>query len=239
MAKGIAPLDKEFVNEQFRTRVAEAKSAQGSGDIVAAERAWREIAGDFRTFRDVKGLEELARTLAASEDFRKARKNERAMLDLQDDVAKKVGNLVAGINQEPDNRTAFMGQLHAAVNDAYREQRGSSSAERKNAIARGLASAFAYAAETGQQAMLKKDYLPAKDMFQAGATILPDSPYADYLLATVHAQLGEKKAAIQELKKAIAKGMTNPKLLEDRAFDRLREEGAFKDILARLSAPRQ
>jgi dienelactone hydrolase len=239
MVNGLAPVDKEFIDEQFRTRVAEAKNAQGSGDIVAAERAWREIAGDFRTFRDVKGLEELARTLAASEDFRKARKNEKAMLDLQDDVAKKVGNLVAGINQQPENHTAFMGQLQSAVTEAYREQRGSSSPERKNAIARGLASAFAYAAETGQQAMLKKDYLPAKDMFQAGATILPDSPYADYLLATVHAQLGEKKQAVQELKKAIEKGMTNAKLLEDRVFDRIREDEGFKDVTQKLALGKQ
>jgi dienelactone hydrolase len=236
MVKGLAPVDKEFINEQFSSRVAEAKNAQGSGDIVAAERAFHEIAQDFSTLRDVKELEELARTLAASEDFRKARKNEKAMLDLQDDVAKKVGNLVAGINQQPENHTAFMGQLQSAVTEAYREQRGSSSPERKNAIARGLASAFAYAAETGQQAMLKKDYLPAKDMSQAGATILPDSAWADYLLATVHAQLGEKKQAIQELKKAIEKGMTNAKLLEDRAFDRMREDEGFREVAQKLAA---
>jgi len=73
-------------------------------------------------------------------------------------------------------------------------------------------------------------------MFQAGATILPDSAWASYLLATAHAQLGEKKQAIQELKKAVEKGMTNQKLLEDSAFDRIREDEGFKQLAAKIAA---
>jgi dienelactone hydrolase len=236
MVKGLAPPDQAFINEQFSRRVTEARSAQSSGNVLAAKRAWQEIANDFRNFRDVKEMEELAKALAGSEDFRKAKKNEKAMLDLQDEVAKKAGNLVAGINQEPDNRTAYFAQLQLAVNDAYREQRTSSNQERKNAIARGLASAFAYAAETGQQAMLKKDYLPAKDMFEAGEIIQPESAWASYLVATAYAELGDKKQAIAELKKALDKGMTNKKALDDSAFDRIRGDEAFKAIVEKLRA---
>src|ERR1041385_5022801 len=129
--------------------------------------------------------------LVDSEDFRKAKKNEESMLDLQDDVAKKAGNLVAGIADQPDNRTAFFSQLQAVVNEEYREEK-SAKTERKNAIARGLASAFAYAAESGQQAMLKKDYASAKEMFQAGEIIAPENAWASYLLATAYAHLNDK-----------------------------------------------
>ena len=51
----------------------------------------------------------------------------------------------------------------------------------RQAIERGLASAFAYAVESGQQAMLKKDFISAKSMFQAGEIILPESAWASYL----------------------------------------------------------
>ncbi|HZD96479.1 MAG TPA: hypothetical protein VE133_19615, partial [Candidatus Sulfotelmatobacter sp.] len=154
MAKGLLATDKEFVAKQFEGRMAEAKSAQASGNVQAAAREYREIANDFRAFREVKEVDALAKALAESEEFRKARKNEKAALDLQDATASKLGGLVAGINQQPDNRTAFISQLQSAVNDTYREQREGSNPERKNALARGMASAFAYAAETGQQAML-------------------------------------------------------------------------------------
>src|SRR5262249_16217568 len=52
MAKELAPVDKEFVSKQYESRVAEAQSLEKSGDILAAARAWREIAADFHTFRD-------------------------------------------------------------------------------------------------------------------------------------------------------------------------------------------
>jgi predicted esterase len=235
MVKGLAPVDKEFIGRQFEGRLAEAASAQKAGDILAAVRDYREIAQDFSTFRDVKEQEALAKSLAASEEFRKAAKNEKAALDLQDEVSKKIGNVVAGIAQGADARTGFIAELQSAANEIHREQHGASDPARKQAIERGLASAFSFAVESGQQAMLKKDYLAAKDMFQASEVILPDSAWASYLVATSHAQLGEKKQAIQELKKALEKGMTNPKSLEDAAFDRIREEQGFKEVVASLS----
>jgi predicted esterase len=239
MVKGIAPVDKEFIGSQFEGRLAEAVSAQKAGDILAAVGDYREIAQDFSTFRDVKDQEALAKSLAASDAFRKAAKNQKAALDLQDDVSKKIGNLVAGIAQGADARSGFIAELQSAANETNREQHGTSDPARKQAIKRGLASAFSFAVESGQQAMLKKDYLSAKDMFQAGEVILPDSAWASYLVATAHAQLGEKKQAIQELKKALEKGMTNPKSLEDSAFDRIRGDEAFKEISAKLAAGKQ
>lgn len=235
MVKGLVAVDKEFVAQQFDSRMAEAQTEQKAGDILAAERAYREIAQDFSAFRDVKPQIALAKSLAESAEFRKARKNEKAALDLQDEVAKKIGNLVAGINLGSDQRTDLFSQLQSAVNDAHRDKKESSNAARKQAIERGLASAFAYAAETGQQAMLKKDFIAAKSMFQAGEVIQPESAWASYLSATACAQLGEKKPAIQELKKALEKGMTNAKALDDAAFDRIREEQGFKEIVASLS----
>jgi pimeloyl-ACP methyl ester carboxylesterase len=239
MVKGLAPVDKDFVAQQFDSRVAEAQAEQKSGDVLAAERAYREIVQDFSSFRDVKPQMALAKSLAESGEFRKAKKNEKATLELQDEVAKKIGNLVAGINQGSDQRADFFSQLQSAVSDAYRDKKESSTPSRRQAIERGLASAFAYAAETGQQAMLKKDFISARSMFQAGEVIQPESAWASYLAATSQAELGEKKPAIQELKKALEKGMTNAKALDDQAFDRIRNEAEFKELSAKLAAGKQ
>src|SRR6476646_9144136 len=239
MVKGIAPPDKEFIAQQFDSRMAEAQGEQKSGDVLAAERAYREIAQDFSSFRDVKPQMELAKFLAESGEFRKARKNEKAALELQDEVTKKIGNLVAGINLGTDQRTDFFSQLQSAVNDAYRDKKESSRPTQRQAIERGLSSAFAYAAETGQHAMLKKDFISAKSMFQAGEIIQPESAWASYLVATSQGELGQKKPAIQELKKAMEKGMTSAKALEDAAFDRIRNEPEFKELSAKLAAGKQ
>jgi dienelactone hydrolase len=240
MARGLTPVDKDFIGKQFEERMAEAQSAQSSGDILAATRDYREIAVDFRTFRDVKEQEAQAKSLAESEAFRKARKNEKAALDLENEVAAKLGNLVAGIGDMPDNREALFAQLDAAAKSANRDQKQGSDAVRKNAIARGMASAFAFAVENGQQEMLKKDFTSAKEMFRACELIQPESVWATYLLATAQAQLGEKKQAIQALKRAMDKGLKSSKALDDRAFDRIRNEEAFKELAARLAdAPKK
>ena len=198
-------------------------------------RDYREIAVDFRTFRDVKEQETKAKSLVESEAFRKARKNEKAALDLQGQVAAKLGNLVAGIRDMPDNREAFFIQLETEARSQSRDQKQSSDPARRNAIARGMASAFAFAVENGQQEMLKKDYSSAKEMFRACEIIQPESVWATYLLATAEVQLGEKKQAIQALKRAVDKGMTSPKALDDAAFDRIRNEEGFKELAASLA----
>jgi len=82
--------------------------------------------------------------------------------------------------------------------------------------------------------MLAKEYLCARQMFQLGEIILPDSAWASYLLATAYAQLGENKKTLDELKKARQKGLTSRKSLDDAAFDRLRNDEAFKQFVASL-----
>jgi predicted esterase len=239
MIKGVVPVDKDFVAAQFESRVAEAQAEQKSGDVLGATRAYREIAQDFSKVRDVKEQESQAKTLAASEETHKAKKAEKEALKLQDETAHRVGDTVAGLAQGQDVRRQYMVALHAAVNEANDEQRKASSPALKQAIARGMASAFSYAIENGQQLMLRKTPIPARTMFQAGEVIQPDSAWASYLVATAQAELGEKKMAIQELKKALEKGMTSAAELDDSAFDRIRDDAEFKEISAKLAAGKQ
>ena len=237
MVKGTAPADKAFVIQQFDERLAEAQALQKSGDVLAAARAYREIVQDFSGFRDVKAEEAATQSLTQSAEFHKAKKNEKAVLDLQDEIAGKLTSLVAAVAQGSDDRITLTAQLQTAVDDAYHEEKGATPA-RAQAIERALASAFAYTAESGQQAMLKKNFVVARDMFQAGEIIRPQSAGACYLLASAQAQLGEKKQAIQELKKAVERGLTNPKALDDDAFDPIRNEAGFKELVAKLSQPK-
>ena len=236
MIKGVVPMDKDFAAAQFESRLAEAQAEQKSGDVLDATRAYQEIAQDFSKVRDVKEQESLAKTLAASEETRKAKKAEKEALKLQDETAHRIGDTVAGLAQGQDVRGQYMVALNAAVNEANDEQRKLSNPAMKHAIARALASAFAFAIENGQQLMLKKTPIPARTMFQAGEVIQPDSAWASYLVATAQAELGEKKMAIQELKKAMEKGMTSASALDDSAFDRMRNDAEFKELSAKLAA---
>jgi hypothetical protein len=155
---------------------------------------------------------------------------------LQDETAHKIGDTVAGLAQGQDVRGQYMVELHSVVNEANDEHRKLSNPAMKQAIARGVASAFSFAIENGQQMMLKKSPIPARTMFEAGEVIQPESAWASYLVATAEAELGQKKQAIEELKKAMEKGMTSATALDDNAFDRIRNEAEFKELSAKLAA---
>ncbi|MGZ4900842.1 MAG: hypothetical protein ACXV8X_14385, partial [Candidatus Angelobacter sp.] len=140
MIKGVVPVDKEFVATQFESRLAEAQAEQKAGDVLAATRAYREIAQDFSKVRDVKEQESLAKTLAASDETRKAKKAEKEALKLQDETAHRIGDTVAGLAQGQDVRGQYMVELNSVVNEANDEQRKLSNPAMKQAIARALAS---------------------------------------------------------------------------------------------------
>ena len=97
MVKGLIPADKDFIGRQFEARLSEAQSAQKRGDVLQAVRAYQEIAADFRMFRDVKEAEASAKSLSGSEDFRKAKKSEKALLELQDDGLGGAGRRHEGV----------------------------------------------------------------------------------------------------------------------------------------------
>ena len=63
--------------------------------------------------------------------------------------------------------------------------------------------------------------------------IQPDSGHAWYSLARARAQSGEKRGALEALKRAFATGFDErARLATDEAFDRLRGDKAFQDLLA-------
>jgi hypothetical protein len=46
---------------------------------------------------------------------------------------------------------------------------------------------------------------------------------------------GDRKRALDELRKAVDKGFNNPEAFADKDFDRLRDDPAFKELLARVT----
>ncbi|HEY3767284.1 MAG TPA: hypothetical protein VGN44_01310, partial [Candidatus Angelobacter sp.] len=92
-----------------------------------------------------------------------------------------------------------------------------------------------YARETGSDDLLKKDYLPARDLFKATAIIRPESFYPHYLIALATACLGENKLALEELGKSLDHGLNDPQLLETPELESLRNDKTFKEISARAA----
>ncbi len=58
-------------------------------------------------------------------------------------------------------------------------------------------------------------------------------------LASAYAVTGDNKQAVSELRKAVEDGLSNPETLNDKDFDNLRDDPAFKELVAQVAAKAQ
>jgi hypothetical protein len=239
MVKGTAPLDKEFVESEFNRQVAAAKALQASyptqsTGAIAAFRAYRQIINDFRTLHDIKDVQAAHDSLAASDDLKRSRKSEQALLDLQDRTAERINVITNGLINRQKPEGILYQELESLMKDIRRDRDSAQDTVRRDALSRGMSGAFAYARETASDDMLKKNFLTARTLFKETAILRPESAWPHYFTATASAHLGETKLTLEELTKAADQGFNSPQMLEAPDFDKLRNDAAFKEISARV-----
>ena len=83
----------------------------------------------------------------------------------------------------------------------------------------------------------RKDYAGASENLAVDAEVMPDNWRVLYYLARAYSLKGDKKKAIDVLKKAVQKRLSMTGLLEsDTSFDPIREETGYKRIVEALKA---
>jgi poly(3-hydroxybutyrate) depolymerase len=238
MIKGNMPMDKDFVAQQFQKRTAAAQAFLNQGDVLSAWRADKTIVSDFNKLHDVAATEQELKRLDGSKDLQRAKKNEKDSLDQQ---ARAQGMLFPFVNflGHGGNDRATLLQLESAVNEQTAKLQAKPDPLTGRAIERALWSALIASVESGQQAMRAKNYTVAKVMFEAATIIHPDLPWPHSSLAEVYAASGDNKHAVSELRKAVDDGLSNPDTLNDKDFDRVRDDPAFKELVAQVAAKAQ
>jgi len=234
MVRGLAPVDKDFVESEFNRQVAAAKSLHESAGALSAFRANRQTINDFRSLRDIKDMQAKQDALAASDELKRARKNEQALFELQDRTVTSMNNITNAIINKQKSPGVLYQELDLLMSDVRHDRETTQDIARRDALTRAMSDAFAYARESGSDDLLKKDYLQARDLFRAAAIIRPEAAWPHYLVALASSLLGDGKLAIEELGKSVDRGLEDPQLLESRDFDKLRASDAFKDISARM-----
>ncbi len=234
MVKGTVPVDKDFVESEFNRQVAAAESLRQSSGALSAFRAYRQIINDFRSLRDIKDIQAKQDALAASDELKRARKNEQALFELQDRTVVSINTITNAIINKQKAAGVLYQELESLMSEIRHDRETAQDSARRDALTRAMSGAFAYARESGSDDGLKKDYLQARDLFTVAAIIRPEAAWPHYLVALVTARLGDGKLALEELRKSVDRGLEDPQLLESPDFDRLRGSDAFKDISARM-----
>jgi len=221
--------------------MAAARADEAKGDARSAYRAWHryaaladDLAGLGDAAHPVDTAEPAARAaaLGASEPVRAYVKERDAAAARDRQALRDAPRLLASAETDAVALQRTIGALRIPelLDKAARlgdTDEGLSAQRMLNTL--GAQTAF----YLPRQAIERKDYARAAFYLQIAAQIRPDDPSVRYSLAAAHARLGERRPALDELKRAVELGFPDARRLEsDPAFESLRGETAFQEALA-------
>ena len=237
MKRGTREKDPALVEALWQEDLARARALEAAGKAWRAWRTWRAAAADFDGLRDASAAKEKAAAIA-DEAFRRGLER-RAERDRRDrEYLERVPRVFNAIGPEirPDSISQLLSDLQ--IPDLKRKEK-SQDPEDRLAAERVL---YAVYIQTGlylpRSFMEKKQWDRAILFLQVAAEINPESPRIPYRLATAYAGKGNRKKALESLRKALEmKGTDLEEIEGDPALAPLREDPEYKQLVKPHSSP--
>ncbi|HYY58793.1 MAG TPA: tetratricopeptide repeat protein [Pyrinomonadaceae bacterium] len=229
---GTRPRDEALVEELWKRSVEAAQRAESEQTGYDAYVAYNALAEDFRGLRDVSEFERRAARLKETAEVRKAIKEDKEQIKRQQMLE---GELRA--YQEKRKDLEQRAQAHAdftrVLGDLRKKSKEPADSIERRIARRTLNGLFAFYFESAMSIIeRRKDYAAAVFNLEAAAEIAQNNPYIMYELANAYALNGEKKRALEALRRAVEKGFTDLALLNSsEALEPLRKEPEYQKIV--------
>ena len=234
-----ALIDALFKKEVERTRAKEA-----AGSIYEAYLGYSGVADEFKGLRDIAELERKAAALKDAKEVRQAMKLEKEQELEQRTRSAELFRLRTRLASpstpgETEDRTTALGDLKRAVADLKKRSEAKEGTSDRSLARRVLNEFMVYSFESSMALLDGKDYERAASSLAIDAETMPDNPRVLFRLACAYALKGDKKKAIDALKKSVEKGFSNTAELESNgSLDAIKEEAAYKKIVEELKSKR-
>jgi len=236
MKESRVPQDQSFIAAQRDAVIARALTFEQSGDFLAALREYRQAAATFDGLADTTQFQKAAASLAGQKAVRDAEKRQQHELEEQ---AALTADISAGLNslQRPrTERAGLQSQTERRIIELREHAEHEKRPEKSRVIWRAVADVFAQALETGFLRLADNDAPAAKDYFQLALTAQPDSLWALHSLATACALTGDRKGALEAIRRSKEKSEDRSAFSEwlqgEAAFDKLRQDPQVRLLLA-------
>jgi tetratricopeptide (TPR) repeat protein len=243
MKSALRVRSEPLIDALLKKEVERVRAQEAAGSISLAYAGYVGIADEFKGLRDVAEFEQKAAALKDSKEVRQALKVEKDQTSEERTRSAELyrwrtqleGRVSAGPPAESEDRTMALADLKRAVADLKKRSDARESTPDR-ALARRLLNQFMASSYEASMALLdRKDYDRAAANLAVEAEIMPDNWRVLYNLACAYSLKGDKKKAIDALKKSVGKGFSNVSELEsDKSLDPIREEAAYKKIIEEL-----
>lgn len=236
MKKGLRQRDDGWIAAQFAERLGRAQAIEQKENSAEAHEAFLAVAADFRGLCDITAAETALARLDRPKEIEKYRKELKAAEKGELERFARTNATLQGYPKNNDiiERHQWLDQIniHGLLKAAEKE----SDRFAGQSARRLLGYLLAWAVPSAAQAYQRGDMRMAGDFYELVVLIRPESGYAWYNLACVRALLGEKKAALRALEKAVSNGVRDRATIEkDPDLEGLRGEAGYVRLLDNIN----
>jgi tetratricopeptide (TPR) repeat protein len=235
---GVLAREPVFEAARWQDAVAAGRAAEDAGDLVTAWRRYLRIAEDFRRLRPVDDAIASASRLAAASAFAPALAREEAA---EREAAAYVASATAvlgGALQVDPREVPLPSLLRELRLPALRRRAGGVDPQDVDAATRLLAMLYVQTAFYLPRSFAAGgDHRRAELCLRVATAVDPAAPEGWYALATTRARLGDRRAALAALERAVRAGFDDgERLRSDPDLGPLRADRRFAELLARAAA---
>jgi tetratricopeptide (TPR) repeat protein len=142
------------------------------------------------------------------------------------------GQSINTAGDESEERRLALADLRRALGDLKKKAEAKEDTAARRVARRALSQYQAYSFEMTMLLFQTKRYSLAAENLEVESEINPDNPRLLYQLACAHSYSGNKKKALDALKKAVERGFKNAdEIANSRALEPLRSDPAFEKIV--------
>lgn len=228
--------DEALIEVVWKRHLERARASEAAKKFYDAYTEYVSLAADFKNLKDVSEYEKKAAALREMKEVRQALKSEQEQLTKQLELAQQLINLGGKMLSDPTERGDALKEMRAIIAGLREKAQAKEESAEQHVARRALGQVLA---QTYEAATL--NYHPSGQYelaivnLEVAEEIVPKSWQIPYELARAYAMHGDKKKAIESLKRALAKGFPDSSTIENQTdFASLRADDGFKSIVKTL-----
>jgi predicted esterase len=234
MKSGLQPKDQVLVDRIFDRAMADALAEERAGRSYIALSRYQGLAREFSGLRDVSACEEKAKALARASEVKQGLAALKESVAVQDELNERVRRLIVEALTGEDTFMAGR-ELLAELDNLKRKSVADKRPADRMAARRVLTSSWIWFNEGAAEDRERRQFARAADRYRFMTRIRPENAHAEYNLACALALAGNRKDAIEALRRAVAKGLADADAIEkDPDLASLRAERAFGQVIEML-----
>jgi dienelactone hydrolase len=228
------PKNEPLIDGLLQKKLEQVKALEASQNTYQIYLIYTAVVSDFKGLREVGEFEAKAKQLKESKQVKEQIRQEREEDSKQIQYFKELLTLKESL-KDFDNRAVALSELKTVISNLKKRADDKKNLSEQQVARRTLGAFSANSFEGAQGLMFEKNYSAAAASLEIAALVRPESTGILFSLARAYALNGNKKKALEALKNAVEKGLTDAAAIEqNEAFLILRDDAEYKKIVGEL-----